>query len=112
LLIVAWSGAILSSVLRIFWLSAPRWLYVSGYIALGWAAIIYLPQFLQNGGVVIFILILTGGLLYSTGGVIYAIKKPNFSINWFGFHELFHAMTAAAFIFHFIAGALTVFLKG
>ena len=59
LLIIAWSGALLSSLLRIFWLSAPRWLYVSGYIALGWAAVIYLPEFLQSGGVVIFVLILS-----------------------------------------------------
>ena len=111
LLIVAWGGAILISLLRIFWLSAPRWLYVAGYISLGWAAVFYTPQFLQSGGVVIFILILTGGVLYSAGGVIYALKKPNFSINWFGFHELFHAMTAAAFICHFIAAVLTVFTK-
>ena len=69
-------------------------------------------EFLEKGGVAIFVLILTGGVLYSAGGIIYALKKPNFSINWFGFHELFHAMTAAAFICHFIAGALTVFLKG
>ena len=47
----------------------------------------------------------------SEGEVIYALKKPNFSINWFGFHELFHAMTAAAFICHFIAAVLTVFVK-
>ena len=111
LLIVAWGGAILISLLRIFWLSAPRWLYVAGYISLGWAAVFYMPQFLQSGGVAIFILILTGGVLYSAGGVIYALKKPNFSINWFGFHELFHAMTAAAFICHFIAAVLTVFTK-
>jgi hemolysin III len=111
LLIVAWGGALLSSLLRIFWISAPRWLYVSSYIALGWAAVIYLPEFLQNGGVAIFVLILVGGALYSAGGVIYAIKKPNISINWFGFHELFHAFTAAAFICHFVAGALTVFLN-
>jgi hemolysin III len=111
LLIVAWGGAILNSLLRIFWLSAPRWLYVAGYISLGWAAVFYMPQFLNSGGVVIFILILTGGVLYSAGGVIYALKKPNFSINWFGFHELFHAMTAAAFICHFIAAVLTVYTK-
>jgi hemolysin III len=111
LLIVAWGGAILISLLRIFWLSAPRWLYVAGYISLGWAAVFYMPQFLKSGGVAIFILILTGGVLYSAGGVIYALKKPNFSINWFGFHELFHAMTAAAFICHFIAAVLTVFTK-
>ena len=111
LLIVAGGGAILISLLRIFWLSAPRWLYVAGYISLGWAAVFYMPQFLQSGGVAIFILILTGGVLYSAGGVIYALKKPNFSINWFGFHELFHAMTAAAFICHFTAAVLTVFTK-
>ena len=111
LLIVAWGGAILISLLRIFWLSAPRWLYVAGYISLGWAAVFYMPDFLNSGGVAIFILIVTGGLLYSAGGVIYALKKPNFSINWFGFHELFHAMTAAAFICHFVAAVLTVFVK-
>jgi hemolysin III len=111
LLLVAWGGAILISLLRIFWLSAPRWLYVAGYISLGWAAVFYMPEFLKSGGVAIFILILAGGLLYSAGGVIYALKKPNFSINWFGFHELFHAMTAAAFICHFVAAVLTVFVK-
>ena len=111
LLIVAWGGAILISLLRIFWLSAPRWLYVAGYISLGWSAVFYMPQFLNSGGVVIFILVLTGGVLYSAGGAIYALKKPNFSINWFGFHELFHAMTAAAFICHFIAAVLTVYTK-
>ncbi len=111
LLIVAWGGAILISLLRIFWLSAPRWLYVAGYISLGWAAVFYMPAFFNSGGVAIFILILTGGLLYSAGGVIYALKKPNFSISWFGFHELFHAMTAAAFICHFIAAVLTVYSK-
>jgi hemolysin III len=111
LLIVAWGGAILISLLRIFWLSAPRWLYVAGYISLGWAAVFYMPQFLKSGGVAIFILIVTGGVLYSAGGVIYALKKPNFSINWFGFHELFHAMTAAAFVCHFVAAVLTVFVK-
>ena len=111
LLIVAWGGAILISLLRIFWLSAPRWLYVAGYISLGWAAVFYMPAFFNSGGIAIFILILTGGLLYSAGGVIYALKKPNFSISWFGFHELFHAMTAAAFICHFIAAVLTVYSK-
>jgi hemolysin III len=112
LLILAWGGALISSLLRIFWLTAPRWLYVSGYITLGWAAVIYLPEFLEQGGVAIFVLVISGGLCYSVGGLIYAIKKPNFSINWFGFHEFFHLLTAAGFICHLVAGALTVFLKG
>jgi len=56
----------------------------------------------------VLLLIGLGGVLYSVGALIYAIKKPNFSINWFGFHELFHAMTAAAFVSHFIAAVLVI----
>jgi hemolysin III len=111
LLIAVWVGALLIAALRIGWINAPRWLYVIAYIALGWAAIAFMPQFLKTGGVAIFVLILIGGVLYSAGGVIYALRKPNFSINWFGFHELFHALTAIAFTTHFVAAALTVFLK-
>ncbi len=109
LLSLVWGGAILTAVLRILWLGAPRWLYVIAYIALGWAAVFYLPTFWQNGGVAVFVLIAAGGICYTAGGIIYALKKPNFSINWFGFHELFHAFTAAAFALQFIAAALVIF---
>ena len=109
LLSCVWGGAILTAVLRITWLNAPRWLYVIAYIALGWAAVIYLPAFWQHGGIAVFTLIAAGGLCYTAGGIIYALKKPNFSINWFGFHELFHAFTAAAFICQFIAAALVIY---
>ena len=108
LLSIVWGGAITSGVFRVFWLSAPRWLYVPIYLALGWAALIYLPDFYRNGGLLVLILIAIGGFLYSAGAIIYAVKKPNISINWFGFHELFHAMTAAAFISHFIAAVLVI----
>ena len=109
LLIAVWSGALITAFLRIVWLRAPRWLYVAAYILLGWAALAFIPTFYRNGGVVVFLLILLGGFFYTAGGVIYASKKPNFNINWFGFHELFHAMTATAFICHFIAAIFTVF---
>ena len=108
LLAIVWTGALAGVAIRVFWLSAPRWLYVPIYLALGWAALIYLPDFYRNGGLLVLLLIAFGGLLYSTGAIIYALKKPNFSINWFGFHELFHAMTAAAFISHFIAAVLVI----
>ena len=108
LLSLVWAGALLSGVFRVFWLSAPRWLYVPIYLALGWAALIYLPDFYRNGGLIVFLLVAFGGILYSLGAIIYAVKWPNFSINWFGFHELFHAMTAAAFISHFIAAVLVI----
>ena len=108
LLSLVWGGALLSGIFRVFWLSAPKWLYVPIYLALGWAAFIYFPDFYASGGPLVFMLIALGGVLYSAGAIIYAVKKPNLSINWFGFHELFHALTAAAFISHFIAAVLVI----
>ena len=108
LLTIVWGGAVISGIFRVFWLTAPRWLYVPIYLALGWAALIYLPDFYRTGGLLVLVLIAFGGFLYSAGAIIYAIKKPNFSIRWFGFHELFHAMTAAAFVSHFIAAVLVI----
>ncbi len=109
LLSIVWGGAIATSLMRVLWLNAPRWLYVPLYILLGWAAVFFLPSFWRNGGVAVFLLIALGGLCYSFGGLIYGIKKPNFSRKWFGFHELFHALTAAAFVLQFIAAGIVVY---
>lgn len=109
LLAAVWIGALTTAFLRIVWLKAPRSLYVAAYILLGWAALVYVPTFYKSGGVLVFLLILLGGLFYTAGGIVYALKKPNFNVNWFGFHELFHALTAAAFISHLIAAILTVY---
>ena len=68
-----------------------------------------MPEFLASGGVLVFLLILLGGILYSSGAIIYALKRPNFSPRWFGFHELFHSFTAGAFIAHLVAAILVVF---
>ena len=108
MLCVVWGGAIAAAVFRVLWMNAPRWLYVPVYIALGWVAVIYMPTFWQRGGVLVCVLIILGGVLYSVGGIFYALKKPNISIKWFGFHELFHALTAAAFIVPFIAALLVI----
>jgi hemolysin III len=91
-----------------FWLTAPRWVYVPCYIALGWAAVFFMPELLRTGGAAVVTLIIIGGLLYSVGAVFYGMKKPNFSPRWFGFHELFHAFTIAAFCCHYIAVAIAV----
>lgn len=108
LLSLVWGGALASALFRIAWLTAPRWLYVPIYIALGWAASFYMPTFWRTGGVAVFILVLLGGVLYSAGGIIYAIKRPNFSKNWFGFHEFFHSLTAGAFLCHFAAAVIVI----
>jgi len=108
LLTLVWAGALVGIGFRMFWLTAPRWVYVPCYVALGWAALFFLPELLHTGGVAVIVLIVVGGLLYSVGAVIYALKKPNLSPDWFGFHELFHALTIAAFICHYTAVTISV----
>ena len=108
LLWVVWAGAVAGVIFRVFWLAAPRWLYTVVYVALGWVAVFFLVPFWRAGGPVIVTLIAAGGLLYTLGAVVYALKRPNPSPRWFGFHEVFHAFTVAAFSSHWAAALLTV----
>lgn len=107
LLWVIWSGAIAGALFRNLWVDAPRWLYVPIYVALGLAAVFYLPDFFA-ANIAAAVLICVGGALYIAGAVFYGFRRPNFSPNVFGFHELFHAFTVAAFAAHFIAIMLAV----
>lgn len=107
LLSVVWTGALVGVGLRNLWLGAPRWLYVPIYVALGWAAVFYLPEFHAAGNLVLA-LIVAGGLLYTLGALVYALKWPRLSERWFGFHEFFHSFTIAAFLAHFTAVAIVV----
>ncbi|GAA2758675.1 PAQR family membrane homeostasis protein TrhA [Actinopolymorpha rutila] len=109
LLAIVWGGALLGVAFRVLWLGAPRWLYVPVYVAVGWAAAFWLPDFFDHGRGAVFAMILTGGLLYSAGAIVYATKKPNPSPRWFGFHEVFHAFTVLAFIAHYVGVSLTVY---
>ncbi|MEU4011262.1 PAQR family membrane homeostasis protein TrhA [Streptomyces pseudogriseolus] len=104
-----WAAAAAGIVFRVFWVGAPRWLYTPCYIAMGWAAVFYLPDFLRTGGIAVLVLVVVGGLLYSAGGIVYGIKKPNPSPRWFGFHEVFHSFTLAAFIAHYVGISLVAY---
>jgi hemolysin III len=109
LLWLVWVGALAGIAFRVFWVGAPRWLYTPCYLALGWAAVFFLPDFLRTGGIAVVVLLVVGGLLYSVGGVVYGIKRPNPSPNWFGFHEVFHLCTLAAFIVQYIGVSLIAY---
>ncbi len=112
LLWLVWGGAIAGVLFRVFWVGAPRWLYTPVYIALGWVAIFYLPDFLHTGGAGVLTLIAVGGGLYTLGAVVYATKKPNPSPRWFGFHEIFHVFTVLAFVVHYVAVSMSVYPAG
>lgn len=109
LLIVIWSIAVAGVTLQVFWTTAPRWLNVASYMLLGWAGLGWLPAFWVAGGPAVVILIGIGGLAYSVGAVIYARKSPNPWPEWFGFHEIFHALTLMAAMCHFAAISVAIF---
>jgi len=109
LLSLIWTAAVVGLLFRLFWLDAPRWLYTLLYIAMGWAAVGWLRPFYDGGGPTVLTLIGVGGLLYTAGAIVYALKRPNPSPRWFGFHEIFHACTIAAFASHYLAISLVTY---
>ena len=102
LLSLVWSGALLGIAFRVFWISAPRWLYVPIYLGLGWAAVLYIED-LFAANLATMILVIVGGLAYSVGAVVYGLKRPNPVPQHFGFHEIFHVLTVVAFLSHWTA---------
>jgi hemolysin III len=108
-LIVVWAGALAGVILKTAWPHAPAWVGVPIYVALGWVAVFVIPAMLTGGGVAALVLLLTGGLLYTVGAVMYATRRPNPWPATFGYHEFFHAATVLAAICHYIAIWLILF---
>ena len=108
-LCLVWGGAVLGVLFRVLWVGAPRWLYTPMYVVLGWVAVGYVKPFYEAGGLAVMVLVAVGGLCYTVGAVIYGTKWPRGSERYFGFHEIFHALTIAGFVCHFIACAIVIF---
>jgi hemolysin III len=104
-LVSVWAGAVAGVVMSLAWISAPRWLQAVCYVALGWVAVIALPQLADHVGVAPLVLLGVGGALYSLGAAVYAIQRPNLWPRTYGFHEVFHTLVIAAALAHFIAMA-------
>jgi hemolysin III len=102
-LISIWAGALAGVVMSVAWIDAPRVLTAICYIAVGWVALVAMPQLFDHRGVAVPVLLLIGGVLYSLGAAAYATKRPNPWPRTFGFHEVFHTLVIAAALVHFIA---------
>ncbi|MFC6358338.1 PAQR family membrane homeostasis protein TrhA [Luteococcus peritonei] len=109
LLALIWGCALAGVLFRVFWIGAPRWLYVALYLAMGWAAVGWLGQFWSAAGPLVVGLIAAGGVIYSLGAVVYGLKRPNPWPATFGFHEIFHACTVLAALCHYLAIWLALF---
>jgi hemolysin III len=93
---IVWGGALAAILLKLAWVDGPKWLSAAIGIALGWAGIAALPQLWEHAGPSGVALLLLGGMLYTLGAVVYALRKPDPAPAVFGYHELFHALVIAA----------------
>jgi hemolysin III len=117
LLTVIWSAAALGVLFKVAWAGAPRWLYVPVYFAMGWVAVFFLPGFADGSrerlgvgiGTAVLVLIAVGGALYSLGGLVYGIRRPDPWPRWFGFHEVFHTLTILAFVTHYVGVSMATY---
>jgi hemolysin III len=94
-LTIVWVGALAAILLKLFWLKTPKWLSAVISLSLGWVALAAISQLLKLE-LTALALVLAGGLMYSIGGVIYALRRPDPFPAVFGYHELFHVLTVAA----------------
>lgn len=102
LLILVWAFAIAGILIKAFWIDAPRMLSTSIYLIMGWLVLIAFYPLVKSvplGGVILLTL---GGITYSLGAVVYAIKWPKFNFQFFGFHELFHLFVLGGSAFHIV----------
>jgi len=102
-LAVVWGGAAGGIVLELAWTTAPRWLGGTVYLALGWVAVVAMPQLFARLGVAGGLLLVAGGLVYSVGAAVYALRRPDPAPAVFGYHEVFHLLVIAGVAAHFLA---------
>jgi len=97
---IVWAASIIGIAMRFTWLDAPKWAVALPYIAVGWIAVGAVPEFFHYLGGVGFALMLAGGLLYTIGAIVYALRRPDPWPTVFGYHEIFHAFVVAAVVLH------------
>jgi hemolysin III len=107
-LAVVWAAAAAAAISKFCWVNAPKWLSALAGLALGWVGVIVLPQFAHREGVAPVILLGAGGLAYTAGALVYAMKRPDPFPRIFGYHELFHALTIVALACQYVAVAFFV----
>jgi hemolysin III len=112
ILAAVWTGAVGGVILSVAWITAPRVLSAACYLALGWVSVFALPQMIEHLDLAPLILLGVGGLLYTLGAVVYALKRPDPWPTTFGFHEVFHALVIAAAAVQFVALVGWVFPVG
>ena len=104
LLAIVWSFAIIGILIKAFWVYCPKWVSSILYIGMGWTCVLAFTQILNSMSRTSFIWLLIGGIIYTVGGIIYALKLPIFNSKHknFGSHEIFHLFVMGGSMCHFV----------
>ena len=104
LLAIVWAIAIAGILIKAFWVYCPKWVSSVLYIGMGWTCVLAFTQILNNMSPAAFVWLLAGGIIYTVGGVIYALKLPIFNSRHknFGSHEIFHLFVMGGSACHFV----------
>lgn len=104
LLALVWSIAMIGILIKAFWVFCPKWVSSLLYIGMGWTCVLAFTQLLNNMSRPAFLWLLAGGIIYTIGGVIYALKLPVFNSKHknFGTHEIFHLFVMGGSACHFV----------
>jgi hemolysin III len=112
ILITIWSGATLGIALKMLWPETPKWLTAAIYVALGWVAVAAFPELAGELGVAGMALLAGGGVLYTAGAIVYALRRPDPAPAVFGYHEIFHVLVIAAAVLQYVAVAAYALPEG
>lgn len=102
LLWVFWAMALAGIFKELFWVKAPKWISAIFYVIMGWAGVPFLSEMSIALGPTNMALMVAGGVVYTVGAVIYAVKRPDPWPRIFGYHEIFHLLVVIASLLHFI----------
>ena len=108
LLVLVWTGAVLNIALHVLWIDAPKRLSAATYVALGWVGVLATPDLTVHAGWTATALLFAGGVVYSLGALVYALRRPDPAPAVFGYHEVFHALVVVAAVIHYAAVAVVL----
>jgi hemolysin III len=111
-LTIVWAGAAAAIILKFVWVQAPKWLAAAIGLALGWVAVVALPQLIIHLDPAAVTLLVVGGLAYTAGAIVYARRRPDPAPAVFGYHELFHALTIVGVACQYVAIAFFIVRAG